>query len=156
MNYVDLKKLFGGKRPTLPVFYNLMNGLTLDEKDERIRQVFRIALHEWKEVNDTYRLFMKNLITANRQLFICFYCSETVMGALLHPCGCVETLVLFFVLWHTYEIKVKTSVRHLLFCMLLVFDIPLSLRSLSNYVSRLRLSPGELLDIYARAKIEDE
>jgi len=156
MNYIDLRELFGGKRPTLPVFYDLMKELSSEERDERIRQIFRISLNEWRDINETYRLFLKNLIISNRQLFICFYRTETVMGELLHPCGCIETLVLFFVLWHSYEIKVKTSIRYLLFCMLLVFDIDLSLRTLSNYVSRQRISPGELLDIYARAKIEDE
>lgn len=144
----------GGKYPTLALFREAIRHLDEQESIEWLKKVFCIAFACWKQANTAYRNFMVLVIIAHRQQFIDFYRNETVMGQLLYPVIHAETLLLFMILWHQYETEGKVPVRHLAFCVSLIFNIPLSLRVLCNKASARKTLPvADLLDIYARARI---
>lgn len=96
MYYEKLKELFGGQRPAVRSFNQIMQSLSSDEQQEAIRLVYRVALAEWGDCNAAYRLFLIRFLEEDLQRFLDHLRRESCWGELLIPLEDAEWLMLLF------------------------------------------------------------
>lgn len=129
-----------------------------DEKHEYIRCAYCVALCGWKLANERYRDFFVNLVQNDRQTFLDFLRRETVFAHLSCPLTNVSLFIKWMNLWKESQINYKVSTPQLSFCLLLAFDIGLSVNTMRNYIASCRMDTDELVDLlkYVRmANIDD-
>ncbi|MDF9830404.1 hypothetical protein M2133_001751 [Parabacteroides sp. PF5-6] len=149
----NLILLFKGENPSIPHFLEATHLLSEQEKMLWRQEIFRLALSGWTQANKNYRHFFKSMIVAYRQQFIDYYHAQTVMGELAFPVGEPDTMILFSKLWYEYEGYKGAPFRQLAFNLSLSFEQHYSLKSICTLSSAQMIDPGDLLDIYARARI---
>lgn len=80
----ELVALFGGAKPTVRLYHELLKYMPLEERGIFFDRTFGLALSGWTDLSVPYRLFLVRLIKANRQRFVDYVRQKTVFGEFLY------------------------------------------------------------------------
>lgn len=147
----ELVALFGGAKPTVRLYHELLKCMPLEERGIFFDRTFGLALSGWMDLTLSYRLFLIRLIKKNRQLFVDYIRQKTVLGEFLYE---MDELNLFLkvlnLLVDPYK-NHKSSYTEISFSLLLVFDIGLSVKYLSDKIRYARMDSFDFADLMEKS-----
>lgn len=150
----ELKSLLGPE-PTVRNFHEVVNRLSPEAQNLLRKRTYGLALSGWSDLSFAYRRFLLRLIKSERQLFIDYIRQDTVLGELLYNLKAPD---LFKKMIHLLECptqKRNPSYTELSFSLLLGFQIPLKVKTLSDQIRYARPDTDELLELYGKAEINN-
>ena len=151
----QLIALFGGAKPTVRQYHELINCMPLEERGIFFDRTFGLALSGYVELTPAYRLFLVRLIKANRQRFVDYVRQKTVLGEFL--CG-MEELNLFLkvlnLLVDPYK-NHKSSYTEISFSLLLAFDMNVSVRYLTDKIRYSRMDSYDFAELLEKSSEMD-
>lgn len=119
-----------------------------EQQLEYRHHAYELTLHNWLAMNETYRVFLINLVQNDRQAFLDFLKKETILGQLCCPLTNVTLFIKWMNLWKESQRNYNVSNVQLSFSLLLSFDIRLKERVLSSYLATCRLDTDELVELF--------
>ena len=122
----QLIALFGGAKPTVRQYHELLECMPLEERGIFFDRTFGLALSGWTGLTVTYRLFLIRLIKKNRQLFVDYVRQKTVLGEFLY--GMDES-----------------------FSLLLTFDMDVSVKYLADKIRYARMDSYDFADLMEKS-----
>ena len=147
----ELVALFGGAKPTVRLYHELLKCMPLEERGIFFDRTFGLALSGWMDLTLSYRLFLIRLIKENRQPFVDYIRQKTVLGEFLYE---MDELNLFLkvlnLLVDPYK-NHKSSYTEISFSLLLVFDIGLSVKYLSDKIRYARMDSFDFADLMEKS-----
>lgn len=147
----ELVALFGGAKPTVRLYHELLKCMPLEERGIFFDRTFGLALSGWMDLTLSYRLFLIRLIKKNRQSFVDYIRQKTVLGEFLYE---MDELNLFLkvlnLLVDPYK-NHKSSYTEISFSLLLVFDIGLSVKYLSDKIRYARMDSFDFADLMEKS-----
>ncbi|MDH6358180.1 hypothetical protein [Parabacteroides sp. PF5-9] len=149
-----LKKLFGGKRPSVRCFNRAIQHLTPQEKTNYYRKAYTMAVYHWEELPGWYRTFLINLVQHDWQQFLDYLHRETILGELTYSLEEPQLFKKVFNLLEKNRKNHKVSFNHLGFCILLSFKYSLKISTLGDCIRTARFTPEELMDMLQYATVE--
>ena len=142
----QLIALFGGAKPTVRLYHELLKCMPLEERGIFFDRTFGLALSGWTDLATPYRLFLVRLIKANRQRFVDYVRKQTVLGEFLHG---MDELNLFLkvlnLLVDPYK-NHKSSYTEISFSLLLAFDMDVSVKYLADKIRYARMDSFDFAD----------
>ena len=127
----QLIALFGGAKPTVRQYHELLECMPLEERGIFFDRTFGLALSGWTGLTVTYRLFLIRLIKKNRQLFVDYVRQKTVLCEFLYG---MDELNLFL----------KVS-------LLLTFDMDVSVKYLADKIRYARMDSYDFADLMEKS-----
>lgn len=148
-----LKTLFKGQDPSVRLFNEKMKELTTQQADLYYAHAYILALVGWKELNVTYRNFLKRLVGHDRQRFLDFL-HGNILGELRYSFREPLLAARLLALMEVHDEKQRMSDSHLAFSFLLGFGCTLRLETIGKTVASRTFMPEELQDIKGKAIID--
>ena len=147
----QLIALFGGAKPTVRLYHELLKYMPLEERGIFFEHTFGLALSEWTDLTSPYRLFLVRLIKKNRQLFADYVRQKTVLGEFLYG---MDELNLFLkvlnLLVDPYK-NHKSSYTEISFSLLLAFDMDVSVKYLADKIRYARMDSYDFADLMEKS-----
>ena len=147
----ELIALFGGAKPTVRQYHELLECMPLEERGIFFDRTFGLALSGWTDLTLSYRLFLVRLIKANRQRFVDYVRQKTVLGEFLYG---MDELNLFLkvlnLLVDPYK-NHKSSYTEISFSLLLVFDMGVSVKYLSDKIRYARMDSFDFVGLMEKS-----
>ena len=148
----ELVALFGGAKPTVRLYHELLKYMPLEERGIFFDRTFGLALSGWTDLSVPYRLFLVRLIKANRQRFVDYVRQKTVFGEFLYR---MDELNLFLkvlnLLVDPYK-KTKSSYTEISFSFLLAFDMDVSVKYLADKIRYARMDSYDFAGLMEKSR----
>ena len=127
--YHELKKLFGGKKPSVRKFNLALRALSLEEQNRYYKVAYDAAFTKWDTLPQSYQTFLRDLLMHDKQRTADYLRRHTVLGVLGYP---------------------------LAFALLLVFPYPETIDYLSDKLRLERLTTDDLCELLDRMRLDNE
>ena len=150
--YHELKKLFGGKKPSVRKFNLALRALSLEEQNRYYKAAYDAAFTEWDTLPRSYQTFLRDLLMHDKQRTADYLRRHTVLGVLGYPLREPELLRRLLALLE----QGTSSYRHLAFALLLVFPYPENIDYLSDKLRLERLTTDDLCELLDRMQLDNE
>ena len=147
----ELVALFGGAKPTVRLYHELLKCMPLEERGIFFDRTFGLALSGWMDLTLSYRLFLIRLIKKNRQPFVDYIRQKTVLGEFLYEMDELNLLLKVLNLLVDPYKNHKSSYTEISFSLLLVFDIGLSVKYLSDKIRYARMDSFDFADLMEKS-----
>ena len=83
--YQDLKKLFGGKKPSVRQFNLALQALPSEEQSHYYKAACDAAFTEWDTLPQSYQTFLRDLLMHDKPRTADYLRRHTVLGVLGYP-----------------------------------------------------------------------
>ena len=145
-----LQAYWGFKRPTVAIYETVITGLPEKEAEKLRCALFRLAFGYWAELPAYYRKFLIRLYVHDRDMFLRLLLHHSPLGSMRYPLLYADLFMKMTHLLQKSEKGKKTSFRHLAFSMLLAFDYPYTINTLSVYLARKKPDAEEVFMLAGR------
>ena len=143
-----------GAQPAVCTYQKHVNNLLPEEKEAFYKDSFALAFSDWRTLSPAYRDFFVSLIKSERQRFIDFVRSDTVLGEFLYDLKDESLFIRILNLLEQPEKKRKTSYTNLAFTVKLGFNVDLKVKSLSDKIRYARAETDDLYELFQKITIE--
>lgn len=119
--FQQLQALFGNDKPKVKIFRAKLAKLSKRKQKVILHDTYMLAVGYWNELPTDYQKFLKQLIRNNRQDWLDFLLSNTILGELRYA---IQRPELFFAMMRIVELSERTnrvSIEHLSMNTLTVF-----------------------------------
>lgn len=152
----DLRRLFRGAEPTRPRFRKAMSDLSPDEQQLWQEKLFITSFCGYNQLPKCYQHFLDVYIDSNREAYLDYIHRHTLLGRkryrLRHP----DMIRKMFTSLEVELRDHKSSVRHLSFCMLMVFDYNVTINTFCNQMRDDPPMPSDYWEWYEMAMMRPE
>jgi len=131
-----LQTYWGLKRPTVALYETVIAGLSEKEAEKLRRALFRLAFGYWVELPAYYRKFLVRLYVHDREMLLRLLRHHSPLGSMRYPLLHADLFMKMTHLLQKSEKGKEVSFRHLAFSMLLAFDYPYTINTLSVYLAK--------------------
>ena len=143
-----------GAQPAICAYQKHVNNLLPEEKEAFYKDSFALAFSDWRTLSPAYRDFFVSLIKSERQRFIDFVRSDTVLAEFLYDLKDEALFIRILNLLEQPEKKRKTSYTNLAFAVKLGFNVDLKVKSLSDKIRYARAETDDLYELFQKITIE--
>ena len=150
--YQDLKKLFGGKKPSVRKFNLALQALPSEEQSRYHKAAYDAAFSEWGTLPRSYQTFLRDLLLHDKQRTADYLRRKTVLGVLAYPLREPELLRRVLALLE----QGASSYRHLAFVLLLLFPYMETIDYLSDKLRLEHLTTDDLCELLDRMQLDNE
>ena len=150
--YHELKKLFGGKKPSVRKFNLALRALSLEEQNRYYKVAYDAAFTEWDTLSQSYRTFLRDLLLHDKQRTADYLHQHTVLGVFGYPLREPKLLRRLLALLEQGTV----SYRHLAFVLLLLFPYMETVDYLSDKLRLERLTTDDLCELLDRIQLDNE
>ena len=147
----QLIALFGGAKPTVRQYHELLKCMPLEERGIFCKRTFGIALSEWGGLTPVYRLFLVRLIKASRQAFLDYVRKETVLGEFLYGMEELNLFLKVLNLWMQPYKDHKSSYTEISLSLLLAFDMDVSVKYLADKIRYSQMDSFDFADLLEKS-----
>ena len=149
-----LQLALGTKEPTITSFRNALRTLPEEEIEAMKRDIFALAFLYWLELAKYQRQFIRSLFFHERQMVLTYLLEKTVLGSIRYPIRDVDSFLKYIHIFYNSKMNIKLSLNFLSFVLLLVFDLPFKVSTLSAYILRRKPYSDELWAFVERQEID--
>ena len=150
--YQDLKKLFGGKKPSVRKFNLALQTVPSEEQSRCYKAAYDAAFSEWGTLPRSYQTFLRDLLLHDKQRTADYLRRHTVLGALAYPLREPELVRRLLAVLE----QGTSSYRHLAFVLLLLFPYTETIDYLSDKLRMERLTTDDLCELLDRMQLDNE
>lgn len=147
----QLIALFGGHKPSVKKYHEYLKRMPLEQRGIFCKQTYGIALAEWNKLEPAYQLFLIRLIKKERQQFVNYVRKETVLGKFLYEPDELNLLLKVLNLWMQPYQNIKPSYTEISFSLLLIFNINLSVKYLSDKIRYSRMDSFDFAELLEKS-----
>jgi len=153
MPYYKLKKVFGGRRPSVALFDELLLFYPTDERGVYYGYAFFLFMNEYNTVTERYRIFLLNVVKRKPDEFLHYLLSVSGLPEIQCKIENPVLLVKVFNMLTAKEGNVKSSFDHLSFCIKIGFKTDLKIKTLSEYIRRYKFVPETFFELAEYVRI---
>ncbi|MCD7852004.1 MAG: hypothetical protein LUH63_21145 [Parabacteroides sp.] len=147
----QLIALFGGAKPTVRQYHELLKCMPLEERGIFFDRTFGLALSGWMDLTVPYRLFLVRLIRTDRQRFVDYIRQKTVLGEFLYGMEELNLFLKVLNLWMQPYKNHKSSYTAISFSLLLAFDIDVSVKYLADKIRYSRMDSYDFAEFLEKS-----
>jgi hypothetical protein len=149
-----VQMVLGRKKPTITSFRNALKSLSEQEREMLKRDIFNLAFLYWSNLKQYQQDYVETILGHEPEMLLTYLINDTVLGSLRYPVKEPEPFFKFFHIFSKSKMNHKISKRRLAFSLLLIFDIPLKLRSLAEYIHTKKPDTDDVCGFVERLDID--
>jgi len=139
--------LFGKQRPSVKLFYKLLEGKTPEGKDAYYQYAYFLFMNRYHTLSKWYRRFLTTLVKHDWQRFFDYLMQTSGFSSLRGGIKNHHTFARLLHMLMADKENVITTYEQMAFFTMLSFDITLNINTLSSKIRQIQFTPETFFEL---------